>query len=277
MLRSRQLGMWIFTTSFLEITSDIRPVNSGMAPRRTRKVSQDSEGLPDYDQKIRLTKRKELFIQQFEKEAQDRINEMEANLNKLLATVDRVFKIELMKMPPSLHTTLIKDLMNDDDTSVGEVTMALKSASPEIRKPLSRKPSKKGLNATAGSSGQIKTTLVDGIKKPVKKTLHNSNSTGSLRSLSTISAKRTQGRVVKLGDQAFGLGGKFRQASRSVGDEMMATATIVTSHGETLLLSEDNKDDISVELLDDAAVDQMRKIKDLMDYLCKKVGLNNTC
>lgn len=37
---------------------------------------------------------------------------MEANLNKLLATVDRVFKIELMKMPQSLHTTLIKDLMN---------------------------------------------------------------------------------------------------------------------------------------------------------------------
>lgn len=78
---------------------------------------------------------------------------METNLNKLLATVDRVFKIELMKMPQSLHTTLIKDLMNgttiteparpvwtlllilmlfvfiimfsDDDTSVGEVTMAL--------------------------------------------------------------------------------------------------------------------------------------------------------
>jgi len=37
---------------------------------------------------------------------------METNLNKLLATVDRVFKIELMKMPHSLHTTLIKDLMN---------------------------------------------------------------------------------------------------------------------------------------------------------------------
>lgn len=41
-----------------------------MPPRRTRKVSQDSEGQPDYDQKIRLTKRKELFIQQFEKEGQ---------------------------------------------------------------------------------------------------------------------------------------------------------------------------------------------------------------
>ncbi|XP_073683978.1 borealin-2 [Garra rufa] len=250
-----------------------------MAPRRTRKVSQDSDGLPDYDQKIRLTKRKELFIQQFEKEAQDRVNEMETNLNKLLSTVDRVFKIELMKMPQSLHTTLIKDLMNDDETSVGEVTMALKCASPEIQKPLSRKPSKKGLNAAVGqqrSSGQNKTAPVEGPKKSTKKTLHNSKSTGSLRCASTISAKRTQGRVVKISDQAFGLRGKFRQTSRSVGDEMMATATIVTSHGETLFLREDNKDDINVELFDDAALDQMQKIKNLMDYLCNKAGLNNT-
>lgn len=44
-----------------------------MPPRRTRKVSQDSEGQPDYDQKIRLNKRKELFIQQFEKEGQSYI------------------------------------------------------------------------------------------------------------------------------------------------------------------------------------------------------------
>ncbi|XP_050981097.1 borealin-2 [Labeo rohita] len=251
-----------------------------MPLRRTRKVRQDSDGLPDYDLKIRLTKRKELFIQQFEKEAQDRVNEMEANLNKFLATVDRVFKIELMKMPQSLHTTLIKDLMNDNDTSVGEVTMALTCASPEIQKPLSRKPSKKGLNATAGqqrSSGQNKTAPVEGPKKSTKKTLHNSKSTGSLRCASTVSAKRTQGRVVKISDQAFGLGGKLRQTSRSVGDEMMmATATVVTSHGETLFLSEDNKDDISVELFDNAAVEQMRKIKNLMDYLCNKVGLNNT-
>nr|P86347.1 RecName: Full=Borealin-2; AltName: Full=Cell division cycle-associated protein 8.2; AltName: Full=Cell division cycle-associated protein 9; AltName: Full=Dasra-A; Short=DrDasraA [Danio rerio] len=255
-----------------------------MAPRRTRKVSQDSDGQADdqhsFEQKIRLTKRKELFIQQFEKEAQDRINEMEANLNKLLATVDRVFKIELMKMPLSLHTTLIKDLMNDDDTSVGEVTMALKCASPEIQKPLSRKPSKKALNALAGqqrSSSQSKTPI-EGQKKPTKKTLHSSKSTGSLRCASTINAKRTQGRVVKLSDQANALGVQFRQTSRSVGDElMMATATIVTSHGETLFLSEDNKDEINVELLDDAAVNQMRKIKELMDYLCNKVRINNTC
>uniref|UniRef100_A0A671PH69 Borealin-2-like n=1 Tax=Sinocyclocheilus anshuiensis TaxID=1608454 RepID=A0A671PH69_9TELE len=236
-----------------------------MASQRARKVSQDSAGQPDgqhnYDQKIRLnvTKRKELFIQQFEKEAQDRINEMEANLNKLLATVDRVFKIELMKMPQSLHTTLIKDLMNDDDTSVGEVTMALTCASPEIQKPLSRKPSKKGLI-------KLRSVFLSVTFIPLRLALI------SFRCATTVSAKRAQGRVVKTGDQALGLG-KFRQMSRSVGDEMMATATIVTSHGETLFLSEDNKDDINVELLDDAAVHQMRKIKNLMDYLCNKVGI----
>lgn len=147
-----------------------------------------------------------------------------------------------------------------------------------MQKPLSRKPSKKGLIARVGqqrSSGQNKSP-VEGPKKPTKKTLHNSKSTGSLRSASTISAKRTQGRAVKNSDRAFGLG-NFRQMSRSVGDDMMGTATIVTSHGETLFLSEDNKDDINVELLDDAAVHQMRKIKDLMDYLCNKVGPNTTC
>ncbi|XP_056626900.1 borealin-2 isoform X2 [Triplophysa dalaica] len=245
-----------------------------MALRRTRKVRQNSEDQPDgqqhFEQNIKLNKRKELFIQQFEKEAQDRINEMEANLNKLLATVDRVFKIELMKMPHSLHTTLIKDLMSGHDTSVGEVTMAITSGSPEIRKPLTRKPSKKGLSDIGiqqKSSASNKTLS----QKGTKKTLHSSNSTGSLRCASTISAKRTQGRIVKLG-----LGGKSRQASRSVGDEMMASATIVTSLGEALLLSEDNKDEINVDLLDDAALKQMRKIKDLMDYLCNKVVFNNT-
>ncbi|KAA0710439.1 Borealin-2 [Triplophysa tibetana] len=248
-----------------------------MAPRRTRKVRQNSEDQPDgqqnVEQNIKLKKRKELFIQQFEKEAQDRINEMEANLNKLLATVDRVFKIELMKMPHSLHTTLIKDLMSGHDTSVGEVTMAITSGSPEIRKPLTRKPSRKGLSDIGiqqKSSASNKST-VEGHKKGTKKTLHSSNSTGSLRCASTISAKRTQGRIVKLG-----LGGKSRQATRSVGDEMMASATIVTSLGEALLVSEDNKDEINVDLLDDAVLKQMRKIKDLMDYLCNKVVFNNT-
>lgn len=138
---------------------------------------------------------------------------MEAKMDKLLATLDRAVKIEMMKLPQSLHTTLIKDIMSGkftittfrlkyiyiymqslkspnehgcvpaQETSVGEVTMAIgvslcemspsrgqfvrqqfvffahnlynlynylffhifsQSVSPEISKPLSRKPSKRG-------------------------------------------------------------------------------------------------------------------------------------
>lgn len=107
-----------------------------MAARRARKASHVSEPQHEGPQGVdKLRKRKELFIQQFEKEgleclclrlnlpnlklhlllsstAQERINEMEAKLDKLLATADRAFKIEMMKLPQSLHTTLMKDLMD---------------------------------------------------------------------------------------------------------------------------------------------------------------------
>lgn len=47
-------------------------VFNAMALRRTRKVRQNSEDQPDgqqhFEQNIKLNKRKELFIQQFEKE-----------------------------------------------------------------------------------------------------------------------------------------------------------------------------------------------------------------
>ncbi|CAB1339566.1 unnamed protein product [Coregonus sp. 'balchen'] len=78
-----------------------------MAPRRIRKISNQAEGHTD---------------------AQDRINEMEAKLEQTLATVDRVFKVELMKMPPALQKTLIIDLINADDISAGEVTIAIKGS-----------------------------------------------------------------------------------------------------------------------------------------------------
>ncbi|MCJ8747210.1 hypothetical protein PDJAM_G00150710 [Pangasius djambal] len=249
-----------------------------MAARRTRKGSQGSEGLQKDQAADKLRKRKELFIQQFEKEAQERINEMEAKLDKLLATLDRAVKIEMMKLPQSLHTTLIKDIMSAQETSVGEVTMVIESASPEISKPLSRKPSKKGKASTTmaaqRSTGLVKT---DDKRRPKKK-LQPSNSTGNLRCVSTVSAKRTQGRVMKLSDQALLLGGHMRLQSRSLSDDLsgLATATITTSLGETLFLSEENKDEVKLELLDELAICQMQKIKELMEYLCNKVKLNNT-
>ncbi|XP_017314727.1 borealin-2 isoform X1 [Ictalurus punctatus] len=252
-----------------------------MAARRTRKGSQSSEGVQRDQAADKLRKRKELFIQQFEKEAQERINEMEAKLDKLLATLDRAVKIEMMKLPQSLHTTLMKDILSAQETSVGEVTMVIGSVSPEISKPLSRKPSKKGkastpMTAAQRSTGQVKTD--DDNKRRPRKKMQPSNSTGNLRCVSTVGAKRTQGRVLKLSDQALRLGGNMKLLSRSLSDDLsgLATATITTSLGETLFLSEENKDEVKLELLDEMALCQMQKIKELMEYLCNKVKLSNT-
>ncbi|KAI4899868.1 hypothetical protein NFI96_000563 [Prochilodus magdalenae] len=220
-----------------------------MAARRARKVSHVSDGQPE-GQVDKLRKRKELFIQQFEKEAQERINEMEAKLDKLLSTVDRAFKIEMMKLPQSLHTTLIKDIINAQDTSVGDVTMAIASTSPEISRPLGRKPSKKG-KASNSMTRQKSTTQIktDDTKRRIKKKMQLSNSTGSLRSASTISSTRLNSRVVKLSDQALQSGWNARLTSRSLGEDLSgsATAMIMTSVGE-----------------------------ELMEYLCNKVKMNNT-
>ncbi|XP_026884106.2 borealin-2 isoform X6 [Electrophorus electricus] len=203
-----------------------------MAARKTRKVSRNSNENDCYSGD-KLKKRKELFIQQFEKEAQERVNEMEAKLDKVLTTLDRAFKIEMMKLPQSLHTTLIKDLMTG------------KASNTAVQEPL---------------MGQIKTEETS--KRRTKIKMHPSNSTGSLRGASTTSAKRPHGRV-KLSDQAHPLGIKMSVTNRSLSDDLsgIATATIMTSHGETLLLSEETKDDVKLELLDDMALCQIQKIK----------------
>lgn len=44
--------------------------------------------------------------------AQERMNELEAKMENVLATIDKVFKVELMKMPPSLQNTRIGDLIS---------------------------------------------------------------------------------------------------------------------------------------------------------------------
>uniref|UniRef100_A0A3Q3QTQ6 Borealin N-terminal domain-containing protein n=1 Tax=Monopterus albus TaxID=43700 RepID=A0A3Q3QTQ6_MONAL len=51
-----------------------------------------------------------LFIQQFEKE------ELEARLENTLATVDKVFQVELMKMPPPLRSARIGDLISGESS-----------------------------------------------------------------------------------------------------------------------------------------------------------------
>lgn len=49
--------------------------------------------------------------------AQERMNELEAKMENTLSTVDKVFKVELMKMPPSLQTTLMAELISGEPFS----------------------------------------------------------------------------------------------------------------------------------------------------------------
>lgn len=43
---------------------------------------------------------------------------MEAKMENTLATVEKVFKVELMKMPPSLQNTLIGDLISGESSVI---------------------------------------------------------------------------------------------------------------------------------------------------------------
>lgn len=46
--------------------------------------------------------------------AQERMNELEAKMESTLATIDEVFRVELMKLPLSLQNTRIGDLMRGE-------------------------------------------------------------------------------------------------------------------------------------------------------------------
>ncbi|XP_041726894.1 borealin-2-like isoform X1 [Coregonus clupeaformis] len=225
-----------------------------MAPRRIRKISNQAEGHTDGQiSKEMRQKRGALFIQQFEKEAQDRINEMEAKLEQTLATVDQAFKVELMKMPPALQKTLIMDLINADDISAGEVTIAIKTESPEIHQPLTRKLSKKVKVSEGASAHKRKTTTEPSKGSKKARLLANSSSTGSLRSVLQSASD----------DHLYcSLSG------------LSPHVTIPTAHGETLCLSDDTVEDADIGLLDDMAILQMQKLMKLIDYLYNKVKAN---
>uniref|UniRef100_A0A3Q2YXZ1 Borealin-2-like n=1 Tax=Hippocampus comes TaxID=109280 RepID=A0A3Q2YXZ1_HIPCM len=78
-----------------------------MAPKRSRKPAQvqNQEELSRILRGRKIT----LFIQQVEKEAQERMNELESRLDNLLGNIDQVFKVELMKLPPSIRKMRVGD------------------------------------------------------------------------------------------------------------------------------------------------------------------------
>lgn len=126
-------------SSYLIANSSPPKQRGEMASRRTKNTRsvQSKEELSREFRRSKLA----LFIQQFEKEgevqphprkasyfifdvhpsfltAQERVNEVEAKMENTLATVEKVFKVELMKMPPSLQNTLIGDLISGESSVI---------------------------------------------------------------------------------------------------------------------------------------------------------------
>ncbi|XP_070785827.1 borealin-2 [Enoplosus armatus] len=249
-----------------------------MPLRRTRNAG-NAQNKEQQGREMRQT-RLALFIQQFEKEAQERMNELEAKMENMLATVDKVFKVELMKMPPSLQNTLIGDLISEEEISASDVSIAMKNESFEMHQPLRRVPSKrvKSTDSTPGQStpAQRSSSKTSKGGKGTKRTrtLVGSNSTGNLRG-SSVTAKRTQSRLTKTNDQTAPTKPKLRSVV-SAGDlhcSMAGSAahiTVTTALGQTVCFSEETKDEINLDLLDDVAWCQIQKLTSLVDYLSSR-------
>ncbi|KAL2091124.1 hypothetical protein ACEWY4_013387 [Coilia grayii] len=246
-------------------------------PRR-RKGTHDKnsdvqdEDQPSQEQKRQMLQRKtELFIQQFEKEAEARLNELGSKLQNLVATINRAFDVLPMQTPQSVSNTLLKDAIADGP--VGDVTIALETQSPEIRKPLSRKPSKKGKMSEPPQNTPKRATSGRGRRGKTRSLEANGRQT--LRCATTVGSKRTLPRIAKPGDQSctvpiarpvsksFGLG-----SLRLVSD---SAVVVKTSLGETLLI--ENKEDLELAKVDDVAAHNIKRIRDLMTHFCDAMDM----
>ncbi|KAF1380538.1 hypothetical protein PFLUV_G00164890 [Perca fluviatilis] len=248
-----------------------------MPPRRTKNAGK-AHVKEQLDWEMRRC-RLDLFIQQFEKEAQERMNELEAKLENMLSTVDKVFKVELMKMLPSLQNTLIGDLIREEGISASDVSIAMKSESLEMRQPLARARSKRVKSTDSKPAQKSSSKVTKGVKGTKStRTLGSSNSTGNLGG-PLLTGKRTRGRLTKANDQIVPTKPKLRSVV-SAGDlhcSMAGSAahvTVTTAQGQTVCFSEETKDEINLDLLDDVAICQMQKLKRLMDYLASRSRCN---
>ncbi|XP_024861307.1 borealin-2 isoform X2 [Kryptolebias marmoratus] len=209
------------------------------------------------------------------------MKELESKLENMLATVDKVFKVELMKMPPPLQNTLLGDLISEEEVPASEVSIAMKSESREIDQPLRRIPSRR-IKSTDSPPVEVQRSSSKALKagKRAKKiqTLAGSNSTGNLMP-SSASIRRAQSFLVnrKTAEQMA-----QNQAKRKLRSVMSASdlpcsmagsaahVTVTTARGEMVSFSEETKDDINWDLLDDVAWCQIQKLTRLMEYLSQK-------
>ncbi|XP_015802002.2 borealin-2 [Nothobranchius furzeri] len=248
-----------------------------MSARREKTATNQQD--KEQQSQERRRRRMALFIQQFEKDAQERMRYLEAKLESMLATVDKIFKVELMKMPPSLQNTLMGDLICEEEASASEVSIAIRNESREMDQPfrlITSKRLKSSDSTPPVAQRPASKTPKGGRGAKGDSVLAGSSSTGTLISSSTT-IKRTRSRLTnrKTQEQMNLRKPKLRSVV-SAGElpcSMAGSAahvTVTTAQGQMLSFSEDSKDDINLDLLDDVAWCQIQKLSKLMECLSRQ-------
>eukprot|EP00066_Takifugu_rubripes_P026952 XP_011616218.1 PREDICTED: borealin-2-like [Takifugu rubripes] len=166
--------------------------------------------------------------------AEEHMNELEAKMENTLVTVNKAFKVEMMKMPPSLLNTRIGDLISGGFLSVlfsPLTTLILVSKEEEL---FSRR--KASITPKAGRAA---------------KTLATSSSTGNLRS------------VVSTGDLHGTVAASATRISVTTAQGQVQIWLEMIDIWET-------KDEVNLDLLDDVAWRQVQKLKSLVEHVSRR-------
>ncbi|XP_058848707.1 borealin-2-like isoform X1 [Acipenser ruthenus] len=270
-----------------------------MAAKKYRKAEDNIEKQTSEerrDQKIKL------FMQHFENEvATKRRNDLETKLEKIVSTVGKAFKVELLKMPFDLQRTKLKNMKIEQIWQAeGVAAVTNVEMFPEI-KTRKQKNSKKVFileESDPKMSVRITRTLSVQSKGTAQKPPAKSRSLASLSSATkqsptlprmtpatpatTRTARKAVSRVAKTQKVAQESNQKTGHKACSFSnnpsglDHSLAFANIPTSHGQALYLFGDVKNKIDLDLLDEKALQHMQALMSTLDFICKaKVGHGN--
>lgn len=244
-------------------------------PRRNKKSSDSHDEDPGREMR---RKKLSLFIQQFEKEANERLSSLEAKTENMLAAVDKCFRVELMKMPPAVKNMTMGDLLSQQEMQASDVSIALKSEAIEMQLPQKRVASKRS-KSTDSPPVQATPMAKGSAPKAVRstrartRTLTGSTSAGNLRT-APVPVKRSES--MKTSNHSATNKPKLRSVV-STGDlqcSMMGAAahiSVTTREGRTFSFSEETKDhDVNLDELDDLAWSQIQRLTTLMDHLSSR-------
>ncbi|CAL1590138.1 unnamed protein product [Knipowitschia caucasica] len=243
-------------------------------PRRNKTKSEVSQD-EDPSREIRRNKMA-LFIQQFKKEAQERLRDLEAKMENTVETMNKLFRVQLMKMPPSLKNMPILDLLSAEGTAASDVSIAMKNKDLDVHKPPTR-GTRSRLKSSTDDSPQSGTSAVKG--KGTKGGKNTRNRTQTLpASISTGSLRTTTGSLKRAESMKSGQNTKAKIRSVvSTGDLHQCSVagtvphiTVLTREGQSVCLSEDMKDDANLDLLDDVAWCHIQRLTTLMDRLSNR-------